>query len=417
MTKRATTLLVGLLASGLIAAGCGGDDDTTTESTGASQQEMTTTTASDEGAKSGAAKLRADLTYLLDEHVYLAGIAVKQGVDNGLDSGAFKASADTLDANSKDLAGAIGGLYGDEAGDQFLALWRAHIGFFVDYTKAKATKDAKAAKAAQKDLDGYRSEFGAFISSAVPSLPADAVADELKPHVASLSAAIDSVVGGKADAFEKLREAAGHMPTTAKVLAGGIASEQSDMFSGSVDAGASELRGGLTALLTEHVYLAGIAVTQGAGEGLDSGAFKASAATLDANSKDLAEAIGSVYGDDAGKQFLALWRAHIGFFVDYTAAKATGDDKAARKAQSDLDGYRSEFGAFIESANENLPADAVADELKPHVASLSAAIDAVVAGDGDAFMKLREAASHMPGTAETLAHGIATQNPDMFPSS
>ena len=40
MTKRATTLLVGLLASGLIAVGCGGDDDTTTESTGASQQEI-----------------------------------------------------------------------------------------------------------------------------------------------------------------------------------------------------------------------------------------------------------------------------------------------------------------------------------------------------------------------------------------
>jgi cytochrome c556 len=184
-----------------------------------------------------------------------------------------------------------------------------------------------------------------------------------------------------------------------------------------VESGSAELRAGLTALLEEHVYLAGIAVTQGVGEGLDSGAFKASAATLDANSKGLADAIGSVYGDDAGKQFLALWRDHIGFFVDYTAAKATKDAKGVKAAEQKLDGYRAEFGAFIESANENLPADAVADELKPHVESLFAAIDAVVAGDADAFMKLREAAGHMPGTAETLAHGIATQNPDMFPSS
>ena len=415
MTKRATTLLVGLLASGLIAAGCGNDEATNTESTGASQS--STMTASEEGAKSGAAKLRADLTYLLDEHVYLAGIAVKQGVDNGLDSDQFTAAAASLDENSKGLAGAIGGLYGDDAGKQFLALWRDHIGFFVEYTKAKATKDAKGVETARQGLDDYRAEFGAFISSAVPSLPAEAVADELKPHVDSVFAAIDSVVGGKADAFDKLREAAGHMPDTAKVLAGGIVSEKSDMFSGSVDAGAAELRSGLTALLTEHVYLAGIAVTQGVGEGLDSGAFKASAATLDANSQALADAIGSVYGADAGKQFLALWRAHIGFFVEYTEAKATDDAKGAKAALKKLDGYRTEFGAFIESANENLPADAVADELKPHVESVIATIDAVIAGDGDVFEKLREAAGHMPGTAETLAHGIATQNPDMFPSN
>ena len=419
MTKRALTLLVALLACAVFAVGCGGDDEDT--ASGATSTETTASmdgeNATDEGAKSGAAKLRADLTYLLDEHVYLAGITVKQGVDNGLDSKQFEAAAASLDENSKGLAGAIGGLYGDEAGDQFLALWRDHIGFFVEYTKAKASGDAKGVKAARQGLDDYRSEFGAFINSAVPSLPADAVAEELKPHVSSVFAAIDSVVGGKADAFDKLREAAGHMPDTAKVLAGGIASEKSDMFSGSVDAGASELRAGLTALLTEHVYLAGIAVTQGVGEGLDSGAFEASAATLDENSKALADAIGSVYGDDAGEQFLALWRDHIGFFVDYTAAKATGDAKGAKAAKKGLDDYRSEFGAFIGSANENLPADAVAEELKPHVDSVFAAIDAVVAGDADAFEKLREAAGHMPGTAETLAHGIATQKPDMFPSS
>jgi hypothetical protein len=415
---RAMTLLVALLATGLIAAGCGGDEEDTTGSgagTGNGTAEMQADPG--EGAKTGAAQLRADLTYLLEEHVYLAGIAVKNGVDNGLDSGEFEAASNTLDANSKGLADAIGSVYGDDAGKQFLALWRDHIGFFVDYTKGRATDDEDLARSAQQDLDGYREEFGAFISSAVPSLPADAVAEELDPHVKSLSAAIDAVVAGDADAFDKLREAAGHMPGTAATLAGGIASENEEQFSGSTDAGAAELRANLTAALTEHVYLAGIAVSQGVGEGTDSGAFEAAAATLDENSNALADAIGSVYGDDAGKQFLALWRDHIGFFVDYTEAKAGGDEQAAMKAQEKLDGYRAEFGAFIESANPELPADAVAEELDPHVKSLSAAIDAVVAGDADAFDKLREAAGHMPGTAETLAHGIATQMPDEFPSS
>jgi hypothetical protein len=101
---------------------------------------------------------------------------------------------------------------------------------FVAYTKGKATKDKKAAAKAQKDLDGYRAEFGAFLESANPELTQDAVAEELKPHVASLSAAIDSVVAGKGDAFEKLREAASHMPQTANVLAGAIAKQMPDKF-------------------------------------------------------------------------------------------------------------------------------------------------------------------------------------------
>ena len=421
MTKRPLSLLVALLACGLIAAGCGGDDeDTGTASSGSTTTEttesMSSESGSDEGAKSGAAKLRSDLTYLLEEHVYLAGIAIKNGVDVGLDSKEFEAAAGTLDANSKGLSDAIGGLYGEDAGKQFLALWRDHIGFFVEYTKGKATGDAKAAKAAQKKLDGYREEFGAFISSAVPSLPAEAVAEELTPHVESVIATIDAVIAKKPTAFEKLREAAGHMPNTAKVLAGGIA-EGNDELTGSTESPAAELRATLTAALTEHVYLAGIAVTQGVGDGLDSGSFKAAAGSLDENSKALADAIGSVYGMDAGKQFLALWRDHIGFFVEYTEAKATGDKKGAKAAVKKLDGYREEFGAFIESANPELPAAAVADELTPHVESVLKTIDAVISKDAQAFDDLREAAGHMPGTAETLANGIATQKPEDFPGN
>ena len=128
-----------------------------------------------------------------------------------------------------DLAGAIESVYGKEAGDQFLELWRSHIGMFVEYTKGKATKDDKLVAKAEKDLDGYRTTFGAFLESANPNLAQDAVAEELKPHVSSLFKAIDSVVAGKAP-FEDLRQAASHMSQTAKVLAGGIAAQKPEMF-------------------------------------------------------------------------------------------------------------------------------------------------------------------------------------------
>jgi cytochrome c556 len=408
-------------STGLIAAGCGNNEDQgspTAKNTGGNstqtESNQSETEAVENGTDSGSSELRATLTAGLHEHVYLAGIAVKQGVDNGLDSKQFKAAAGTLDGNSKALAEAIGSVYGPDAGEQFLALWRAHIGMFVDYTKGKATGDKKLVNKAVKDLDGYRTEFGAFLESANPNLTADAVAEELKPHVATVAAAADAVVAGSPSAFNKLRKAASHMPNTAAVLAGAISKQMPDKFSGDSASGPSELRSLLTAQLSEHVYLAGIAVTQGVGEGLDSGAFKASAGALDKNSKALAKSIESVYGADAGKQFLALWRKHIGMFVEYTKGKATKDSKLAAKAQKDLDGYRAEFGAFLESANPNLTQDAVAEELKPHVASLSAAIDSVVAGKGDAFDKLQEAASHMPQTANVLAGAIVKQMPEKF---
>ena len=178
------------------------------------------------------------------------------------------------------------------------------------------------------------------------------------------------------------------------------------------DTAAAGLRAGLTSLLQEHVYLAGIAT----GTALGGGDLSAPAAVLDENSVALSEAVGSVYGDAAGKQFLDLWRKHIGFFVDYTVGGITGDQQAQKKAKQALDRYRQDFGAFIDSAtNGELPKDAVAGALQEHVNSLIKTIDAVIAGKGNPFMSLYEASHmHMPGTASALAGGIIAANPDKF---
>jgi hypothetical protein len=409
MRGRIRALTVAAVAAmGLTVAACG-DDDTSDKPAGKSP-----TAGQQANTNTGASTLRAGLTGLLTDHVYLAGIAINTGLGSGLDSGAFKAAAGTLDKNSVALSKAIESVYGAAAGKQFLALWRAHIGFFVDYTKAKAGKDARAAAAARRKLDGYRQDFGAFIASANPNLTKQAVADELEPHVETVFDVIDAAVAKSPTTFDKLRVAAGHMPMTAKVLAGGIAKQFPDKFSGASDNGAAELRAGLTGLLTDHVYLAGVTISTGVGSGLDSGAFKAAAGTLDKNSVALSKAIESVYGAAAGKQFLALWRAHIGFFVDYTKAKAGKDARAAAAARRKLDGYRQDFGAFIASANPNLTKQAVADELEPHVETVAAAIRAVVAKSPTAFDRLREAASHMPMTANVLAGGIVKQFPEKF---
>jgi len=182
-----------------------------------------------------------------------------------------------------------------------------------------------------------------------------------------------------------------------------------------VGSGASELRSGLTSLLQEHVYLAGaaIATAVGAGGDMEAPAVASAVATLDENSVALSEAVASVYGDDAGAQFLELWRKHIGFFVDYTLGGATGDMAKQDAAKQALDAYRADFGAFIDSATGGqLPADAVADNLQVHVNTLLDAVDAVLDGSPSVFPKLRTAAQHMPGTALALSDAISMQMGD-----
>src|SRR3954466_14913349 len=225
--------LAAIAAAALVAAGCGSGDNKNT-ATAASTSKTTThmehAAAGKGGVDTAASSLRATLTAGLQEHVYLAGIAVENGVAHGLDSAQFKAAAGTLDKNTVALSQAIEGIYGSAAGAQFLKVWRQHIGFFVDYTKGRATKNDALVKKANRDLDGYRAQFGAFLAKANPNLTAAAVSNDLKGHVATLEAAIDAVVGKKANAFEQLRAAAAHMPGTADVLAGAIQKQFPDKF-------------------------------------------------------------------------------------------------------------------------------------------------------------------------------------------
>jgi hypothetical protein len=176
---------------------------------------------------------------------------------------------------------------------------------------------------------------------------------------------------------------------------------------------ASELRAKLNTLLQEHAYLAASATNAALG-GRNS-EFEAAAGALDANSVDLSKAIGMVYGPGGENAFLALWRKHIGFFVDYATGVATKDRAKQQKAVSDLVGYTQDFGAFLSSANPNLPKATVADLVKTHVLTLKDVVDAQAMGDQrKAFTALRSAAGHMMMIADPLAMAIAKQFPEKF---
>jgi copper chaperone CopZ len=359
-----------------------------------------------------AAGLRAGLNALLSEHVYLAAAATGAALAGRQPE--FQAAAAALDANSVDVARAIGSVYGPDAEKAFLPLWRKHIGMVVDYTVGAATNDRAKQDKAVTDLVGYTQDFGAFLASANPNLPKAVVADLVKHHVLTLKAVIDAQVARDQEkAFTALRTGAGHMQMIADPLAGAIVKQFPDRIAGSTETPAAALRTVLNLALREHVYLASAATNAALG-GRDA-EFKASAGALDANSVAVAKAIGSVYGVEAEKAFLPLWRKHIGMVVDYTVGAATSDRAKQDKAVNDLLGYTQDFGAFLSAANPNLPKSVVADLVKHHVVTLKAVIDAQAAKDhGRAFTALRAGAGHMQTIADPLAEAIVTQFPDKF---
>ncbi len=359
-----------------------------------------------------AAGLRAALDRLLSEHIVLASSATGGALAGRAKD--FEAAAAALDANSVDISKAIGSVYGSAAEAAFLPLWRKHIGFVVDYTTGLATKDKTKSDKAVADLLGYTEDFGAFLNSANPNLPKAAVAGLVKDHILTLKDVIDAqAAGDQAKAYGALRKAFGHMDMIANALAGAIAKQFPDKFDGKADAAGANLRATLMLALSEHTYLASAAT--GAALGGRDAEFKIAAGTLDANSVDISKAIGSVYGSAAEAAFLPLWRKHIGFVVDYTTGVATKDKTKSDKAVADLLGYTEDFGAFLNSANPNLPKAAVAGLVKDHILTLKDVIDAQATGDyAKAYTALRKAYAHMSAIADPLADAIVKQFPDKF---
>nr|WP_223251417.1 hypothetical protein [Bacillus sp. MZGC1] len=76
---------------------------------------------------------------------------------------------------------------------------------------------------------------------------------------------------------------------------------------------ATDLRAALDQLFSEHAYLAVITMQKGIDGSKD---FDQAAAALNDNTNDLSDAIASVYGKKAGKQFKDSWSSHIGYLVD-----------------------------------------------------------------------------------------------------
>lgn len=360
-----------------------------------------------------AVDLRANLGHLLSEHGYLAIETMRNGAAGTKD---FEESAAALKANTKDLSAAIASVYGEEAGQAFKKMWSEHIGYFVDYVKATGAGDEEAKQAALDELSQYRKDFSEFLATATDGrLEAEALAEGLQQHVGQLIAAFDSYVAGDyVKAYEQERKAMHHLHMVAKGLSTAIVDQFPDKFNHTLAVTpAADLRASLNYLLSEHVGIAISAMQNGITQAPE---FEASAKVLSQNTDDLAAAIASVYGEEAGQAFDKMWSEHIGYFVDYVKATAAKDEAAKQEALDNLKMYKEDFSAFIEKATEGkVSAEKLAEGLQMHVNQLIGSFESYAAGDyTEAYSGAREAYGHMYGTAKLLSSGIVSQFPDKF---
>ena len=214
--KTLTSMISTLLALTLVAAACGQQESSKSSADKANQAKPTSTTQ--------AADLRAGLTGLLTEHVYLAALATGAALRG--DTAGFEAYAAALNgptnSNSADVVNAVRGVYGDEVGNAFDGLWRSqgHIPAVVAYTQALARNDKPGQDKAVNDLMGYAKTFGTTMNQVNSNLPADAVEEGIKMHATTLKAVIDAQKAGNVrQVAPALREAVHHMSGTADVLA------------------------------------------------------------------------------------------------------------------------------------------------------------------------------------------------------
>jgi len=224
--KRVATVGVALTLATLTAA-CGGssNEGSAPEDTTPVETTVGESTSVADGPDTGAAELRATLTGLLSEHVYLAALATGAALRG--DTPGFTAFATALNgpsnSNTSDLVAGITSVYGAEVGKAFDGLWRSegHIPAVVAYTQAVAKKDTAGATKAVNDLLAYAKTFGTTLNSVNENLPAAAVEEGVKMHATTLKAVIDAQAAKDATlTATTLRAATKHMDDLADAIAG-----------------------------------------------------------------------------------------------------------------------------------------------------------------------------------------------------
>jgi hypothetical protein len=146
--------------------------------------------------------LESSLAQVLSEHATLATEAMRARVTGAPD---FPAAAASLEANTRDLSGTIGAVFGDQAGARFQSLWADHLDGFVAYADAVRSGDAAKQAQAKRSLSTFQGAFAKYLDTTTHGeLPAAQLSAAFAGHDDMLLEQVDAYAAKKFPAAHDL---------------------------------------------------------------------------------------------------------------------------------------------------------------------------------------------------------------------
>jgi len=173
------------------------------------------------GFDSPLTRLRSALGELLGEHMQLVVDAMGAALRGGPE---FKADAAQVNADTEQLAGAFGVMFGPQSGARFTNVWGDHVDALVGYSGAVATKNQKGENQALAQLAAFERHLSTFLSTSTDGrLTAPSLSDLLHMHDRDLVEQLDAYARGDyTTAYRIAYEGYQHMFAVADTLSGAI---------------------------------------------------------------------------------------------------------------------------------------------------------------------------------------------------
>lgn len=216
-----------------------------------------------------AGQLRLTLEELLGVHGALT-VQMMRKAERG--DAALPGWIDALAANTAELSGAIGLVYGPAGAKAFDQLWSFHTQFFLDYADATRRDDGAAKAKALAALADYRGDFSSFIATATGgAAPESAVSELLANHIDQMVGQLDAFASDDLDgAIATERDGHAYLSTIGTTLASAISAQDpvafpgdvNDPFAGYCSIAAGSLSDYVNAVVTSHE----IGIAQPAGQ-------------------------------------------------------------------------------------------------------------------------------------------------------
>jgi hypothetical protein len=139
----------------------------------------------------------------------------------------------------------------------------------------------------------------------------------------------------------------------------------------------------------------------------------ATAQRLLQNQADIGDAVATYYGEEAGAALTALLRDHILIAGDLVTAAKSADQAKVTEASTAWYANADEIAAFLAAANPAWPEATLKDMMRGHLDQTLAEATAQLTGDyPQSVAEYDHIVTHILEMADTLTDGIVTQFPD-----